>query len=221
MTAILIPALNAAQTIGVLLDRIRAQGGRERVIVVDDGSGDDTSEIAREKGAIVLRHDKNKGKGAALKTGFHHVLSSSECDAVLTMDADLQHDPVEIPNFVAERSRSDADFVIGYRRRMGSGMPFHRILSNSITSALVSAKTGVEVRDSQSGYRLITRRVLTSIDVESDGYEAETEMLIKVARKGFRFGFVPIATIYAGAGSHMTHWRTTYQFLRVLLREYE
>jgi glycosyltransferase involved in cell wall biosynthesis len=144
-----------------------------------------------------------------------------ECDAVITMDADLQHDPVEIPHFVAERSRCNADFVIGYRKRLGSGMPIHRIMSNTITTALVWAKTGVKVRDSQSGYRLITRRVLSSITVESDGYEAETEILIKAARKGFRFAFIPIATIYGGAKSHMTHWWTTKQFLKVLLKEYE
>jgi hypothetical protein len=137
------------------------------------------------------------------------------------MDADLQHEPVEIPNFIAERSRTNADFVIGVRSRLGSGMPVHRMLSNTITSVLVSVKTGVKVRDSQSGYRLICRNVLSSIVIESDGFEAETEMLIKSARLGFRFAFVPIATIYAGAGSHMTHWHTTKQFLRVLFREYE
>ncbi len=168
-----------------------------------------------------LRHDKNKGKGAALKTGFRHLLYSTKCDSVITMDSDLQHDPAEIPNFVAEWRRSNADLVIGFRKRIGTGMPIHRILSNTITSALVSARTGVKIRDSQSGYRLIAREALFSIDVQSDGYEAETEILIRAARKGFRFSFVPIATIYDGAKSHMTHWQTTRNFLRVLLREYE
>jgi hypothetical protein len=99
-------------------------------------------------------------------------------------------------------------------------MPLERIVSNTITSSLVSARTGVPIKDSQSGFRLIGRNVLSAINLDSDGYEAETELLIKAARKGFRITFVPIATIYGTSRSYMTHWKTTKRFLQVLFKEY-
>jgi glycosyltransferase involved in cell wall biosynthesis len=220
MTAVIIPALNAAQTLGQLLAGLKPFVGTESIVVVDDGSSDDTAAIARAAGAVVLSHGVNRGKGAALRTGFQYVLSSSSHDSVVTMDADLQHDPKDVPKFLSAWRLGDSDLILGYRSKLGGGMPVHRILSNTITSALVSARTGVRIRDSQTGFRLIARSVLSSIEVQADGYEAETEILIKAARKGFRIGGVPIATIYRGAPSHMTHWKTTKRFLQVLLKEY-
>jgi glycosyltransferase involved in cell wall biosynthesis len=221
MTAVLIPALNAAQTLGQLIAGLMPFVGIESVVVVDDGSSDETAAIAKAAGAVVLSHGVNRGKGAALRTGFQYVLSSSRDDSVITMDADLQHDPKDVPTFLSAWHSGNLDLILGHRRKIGSGMPAHRILSNTITSALVSARTGVKIRDSQTGFRLIARRVLSSIEVQADGYEAETEILIKAALKGFRIGSVPIATIYSGAPSHMTHWKTTKRFLRVLLKEYK
>ena len=219
MTAVLIPAFNAAQSLGSLLERIPRNIVERCIVVVDDGSSDDTSRIAADAGAVVIRHEHNRGKGAALRSGFEYVLASTRSDSVLTMDADLQHDPAEISKFLAAWESGGTDLVLGCRR-FGSGMPIHRILSNVITSSLVSARTGVRIRDSQTGFRLIAREVLSSIKLESDGYEAETEFLIKAARRGFRISTVPIATIYGTAPSHMTHWKTTKRFLQVLLREY-
>ncbi|HTY37539.1 MAG TPA: glycosyltransferase family 2 protein, partial [Bacteroidota bacterium] len=170
---------------------------------------------------VVLRHSTNRGKGAALRTGIEHVLGNEGFDSAITMDADMQHDPNDLPAFIEAWSAQKADILLGCRQRFGRGMPLHRILSNTITSALVSAKTGVKIPDSQTGYRMIGRRVLESVQFVSDGYEAETEFLLKAARRGCRISSVPIATIYTGATSHMTHWRTTWRFLQVLLREYE
>lgn len=220
MTVVLIPALNAAQTLGQLLAGLQPHFAVESIVVVDDGSTDETAAIAKAAGAVVLSHGVNRGKGAALRTGFKYVLATAGQDSVITMDADLQHDPKDVPKFLTAWQSGDSDLILGYRRRMGSGMPFHRVLSNTITSALVSARTGVRIRDSQTGFRLIARSVLSSIEVQADGYEAETEILIKAARRGFRIAGVPIATIYNGAPSHMTHWKTTKRFLQVLLREY-
>jgi glycosyltransferase involved in cell wall biosynthesis len=220
MTGVLIPALNAAQTLGQLLGDLHPFVGVEQVVVVDDGSSDATASIAKAASAVVLSHAVNRGKGAALRTGFNYVLSSTQFDSVITMDADLQHDPKDVPKFLSAWESGDSDLILGYRRKIGTGMPVHRILSNAITSALVTARTGVRIRDSQAGFRLIGRSVLSSIEFKADGYEAETEILLKAARKGFRIGHVPIATIYKGAPSHMTHWRTTKNFLQVLFREY-
>jgi hypothetical protein len=99
-------------------------------------------------------------------------------------------------------------------------MPLSRIVSNSLTSFLVTARTGISIPDSQCGYRLIGREVLESVVVDAEGYEAETELLIKAAAHGFRIGWVPVNTIYRGEKSHMTHWTTTKQFIRTLLKEY-
>jgi len=221
MTAVLIPALNAAQTLGQLLAGLKQIVGIESVVVVDDGSSDETVAVAKAEGAVVISHGANRGKGAALRTGFQYILSATSHDSVITIDADLQHDPKDVPKFLSAWQMGNLDLVLGCRRRLGSGMPLHRVLSNTITSALVSARTRVKIRDSQTGFRLIARRILSSIEVEADGYEAETEILIKAAMKGFRIGSVPIATIYGGAPSHMTHWKTTKRFLQVLFREYK
>ena len=220
MTGVLIPAFDAAHTLGRLLDDLQPLVAVDNIVVVDDGSTDQTSVTAKHAGAVVLSHAVNKGKGAALRTGFQYILSSTKYDSIITMDADLQHDPKDVPKFLTAWQLGKSDLIVGYRKRLGSGMPVHRILSNAITSALVSARTGVRIRDSQSGFRMIGRDVLSSIEVQSDGYEAETEFLIKAARKGFRISGVPIATIYSGAPSHMTHWKTTKRFLQVLLKEY-
>ncbi|MCX6135622.1 MAG: glycosyltransferase family 2 protein [Ignavibacteriales bacterium] len=221
MTAVIIPAFNAEKSMSSLLSGIRKYVGSDAIVVVDDGSSDGTAAAGRDNGVVVISHAVNRGKGAALRTGIEHILASPRYDSVITMDADLQHDPEDIPKFLAAWQARDGDLILGSRGRFGSGMPAHRVLSNTITSALVSARTGVRIRDSQTGFRLISRQVLVAVKVDSDGYEAETEILIKAARKGFRISSVPIETIYAGAPSHMTHWKTTKNFLHVLLREYE
>jgi len=218
--AVLIPAYNAAHSLPDLLRMIEREGWKDEVIVVDDGSTDDTGERAREFGATVIRHKRNRGKGAALSTGFRLILETKKVSAVVTIDADLQHDTQDLSTFVNARRRTGANIVLGRRKRVGSGMPFSRVLSNCITSFLVSARTGISIPDSQCGYRLIGREVLESVDVESEGYEAETELLIRAAARGFRISWVPVNTVYRGETSHMTHWKTTRRFIKTLFKEY-
>ncbi|MEX2116870.1 MAG: glycosyltransferase family 2 protein [Bacteroidota bacterium] len=218
--AVLIPAYNAAKTLPDVLRMISSGGWKAEVVVVDDGSTDDTGKKARELGARVIRHERNLGKGAALSTGFRSILGMAKVSAVVTVDADLQHDIRDLGKFIDARIKTGANIVLGRRKRVGSGMPLSRILSNSITSFLVTARTGVSIPDSQCGYRLIGREVLENVDVESDGYEAETELLIRAAARGFRIAWVPVNTVYRGESSHMTHWKTTSRFIRTLFKEY-
>jgi glycosyltransferase involved in cell wall biosynthesis len=141
-------------------------------------------------------------------------------DFVLTMDADLQHVPEDIPNFIAVQKETEADMVIGCRQRTGTHMPIHRRISNAITSKLVGIRTGIRIQDSQCGFRLIRRKVLEDVSAVLPGYEAETEFLIKAAKRGYRIAWAPVQTVYGKEKSYMTHWKTTVNFLKVLLKEY-
>jgi glycosyltransferase involved in cell wall biosynthesis len=219
-TSVLIPAYNAGTFLEELVSRLRRSIGDIQMVVIDDGSTDNTTEIARLIGVTVLQHDKNCGKGAALQTGFDFLKKQADVEFILTLDADLQHQPEDIQKFFSTQQQTDADIVIGWRERAGTKMPVHRILSNTITSALVSLKTGRKIKDSQCGFRLIRKTVLENIQLESRGYEAETELLIKAAQLKYKIEFVPVHTVYASEKSYMTHWATTMKFIKVLLRKY-
>jgi glycosyltransferase involved in cell wall biosynthesis len=217
---VLIPAYNAGTSLEELVTRLHHSIGDTKIIVVDDGSTDNTAKIARLNGATVLQHEKNRGKGAALRTGFDFLKKMTDVKFILALDADLQHQPEDIKKFFSTQQSTDADIVIGWRKRAGTKMPIHRILSNTLTSALVSLKTGMKIKDSQCGFRLIRKSVLENIQLETDGYEAETEFLIKAALLKFKIEFVPIITLYGGEKSYMTHWETTMNFIKVILRKY-
>ncbi|HAP34644.1 MAG TPA: glycosyltransferase family 2 protein [Bacteroidetes bacterium] len=217
--AVIIPAYNAADSLPVLLERTKAVLSQENIFIVNDGSRDATKEIAEKYNVNVISHAANFGKGAALQTGFDSVLKKS-FDAVITMDADLQHCPEDIPRFIEMYARTKCDVIIGSRLHNKQGMPIHRILSNTITTGLVRMRTGAAIADSQSGFRFIARKVIEQIRLESTGFEAETEFLIKAAACGATFGSIPIETIYAGEKSNMTHLQTTVNFIKVLFRRF-
>lgn len=217
--AVLIPSYNASATLPALLERTLAHVTPHQIVVVNDGSNDTTAMDAGRYNVVVLSHAQNRGKGAALQTGFDYILRNNFA-AVITMDADLQHEPEMIPSFVELYATGHHDVIIGTRLHTMAAMPIHRFLSNTITSSLVRLRTGAAIRDSQSGYRFISRTVLERVKLHSVGFEAETEFLIKAAACGSSFGSLPIKTIYAGEKSHMTHLRTTLQFIKVLLKRY-
>ena len=219
--AVLIPALNAENSLAELVSRLRKAIGDVKIIVVDDGSTDRTKEVAASSGAAVLRHEENRGKGAALQTGFDFLNTQAGIEFILTMDADLQHQPEDVPKFLLAQQKTNADIVIGWRKRIGTRMPMHRILSNTVTSAMVGMRSGVKIKDSQCGFRFIRRSVIERVRLGSTGYEAETEFLIKAARRGFKIEFVPVQTIYGKEKSYMTHWATTMNFIKVIFRKYE
>lgn len=217
---VIIPAYNAEGTVAPLIRRIEKYVDPENIFVINDGSTDATAAIAGDEGVHVVSLEKNSGKGAALAKGFAVVAGNPHIENVMTIDADLQHPPERIPDFVEMKEKTGADIVIGSRRRSGTTMPLHRRCSNIITSALVSARAGTSIPDSQCGFRLIARHVLLTVSTEAPGYEAETEFLIRAAKKGFRIESVPIETVYNGERSHMTNMTTTVRFVRTLFRDF-
>ncbi len=187
------------------------------VIVVDDGSTDGTGKIARESGAIVLQHPRNLGKGAALRTGFNYAIDQP-CEAIVTLDGDLQHNPHSIPRFL-EKLNEGFDVVVGSRySTQTEEMPFMRKLSNLITTQALRVFFKVPVTDSQSGYRAFKRQVLETIQVRDDGFSAETEILIDAKRAGFEISEVPIATSYGDEESKIRAHRDISRWLLTLSR---
>ncbi|HQT91739.1 MAG TPA: glycosyltransferase family 2 protein [Candidatus Kryptobacter bacterium] len=191
--AVIIPAYNAAATIGELISGVSRVVSRENIFVVDDGSNDETKFIARDLGVWVLRHVVRRGKGSALRDGVMKALGLNY-ELIITMDSDLQHDPTEMPNFIA--AAAHLDIVVGKRNISTDVMPFHRVISNTLTTRMISSRTGVTIEDSQCGYRLYRARVLRAIDSRCRHFDYESDMLLKAVIEGYRVGFVPIKTIY-------------------------
>jgi len=196
---ILIPAYNESKRLKDLLPELKKFN--LDIVVVDDGSCDDTGTVAGEAGVIVLRHERNLGKGEALQTGFNFVLRSSGkgYDAVITMDADLQHDAQHIPDFIKVYQSGDFDIILGDRMTEKNGtvsMPWLRFWTNKITSRIISSLTGCSMKDTQSGFRLIRRKVLEEVKLSTSKFDTESELLIKALAKGFKVGSIPIRTIY-------------------------
>jgi len=187
------------------------------VLVVDDGSPDRTAEEARAADAVVLRQEPNQGKGAALLRGFDYALENGY-DAVVTLDADGQHDPAAIPAMIAEL-KAGADIVIGARKKNPLVMPPQRIFSNAWTSVTLTALTGALVRDSQSGYRAIRAKVLRAVPLTTTKYDLESEQLVRAARRGFRITHVTVPTIYGTEKSKINVPRDMFLFYRVVFRD--
>ncbi len=211
MILAVIPAHDEGPRIGAVVRRAAAH---LPVLVVDDGSTDDTAAEAEAAGAAVIVQRSNQGKGAALRAGFRMAIAAGS-EAVVTLDADGQHDPDEIPAFLAAHNASHADLVIG--RRDFRRMPPIRRLSNELGSRAFSWAVGRSIPDNQSGYRLISRRLAERL-IESDepGFEFEVEMISTCIRARYGLTWVSIRTIYAGEPSHIKPWRHFTSFVRIL-----
>ena len=178
-----------------------------QVVVVDDGSTDATAALAEAAGARVVRLGRNEGKGTAVRAGLSYVLAT-DATHVLFMDGDGQHRPEEIPALM-RAAESGAAMVVGERVFVRSAMPASRYWANVIGSWALATLMGVDLRDTQSGFRLVRTDVLRSLDLEARGYEFETELVVKLARRGARIARVPIAAVYAGETSKLRPVRDT------------
>jgi glycosyltransferase involved in cell wall biosynthesis len=216
---VLITAYNEQDTIGNIIQEIIKI--IDDVIVVDDGSLDETVRIARQSGAKVILHHKNQGKGAALKTGFNYAKSHGY-DGVITMDGDGQHLPSELNHFLSILIDRDPDIILGNRMENTQGMPFHRLLTNIFTSKIISRRAHQLIKDSQCGYRYISTKVLSSIILETRRFDSENELLMRASWNGFKIEHVPISTVYfKKRESRIKPVRDTWRFLLMIIRSYK
>jgi len=207
----LIPAYNAEPFVG---DVIRVAREHVPVIAVNDGSKDGTLDALRASGATVIDQQPNQGKGAALKRGYRAAMDSGAA-AVIQLDADGQHDPAEIPGFLRKFRETRADLIIG--ERQFDQMPFVRRMSNTVGRAAFSWAMGRKINDNQSGYRLLSRRLMDAVLASDEsGYEFEMDQIVIAVKRGWRIEGVPIRTIYGDEISNIRPLQHVVHFFRMV-----
>jgi len=217
-TCVIIPTYNESKAIGGIVREIISKRKFD-VVVVDDGSSDKTGKIASDNGAVVIYNKTNLGKGFALKQGFKYALDNGY-EAVITMDGDGQHHHEDIDNFINASLDEDVAIVVGNRMLEMKNMPFVRKITNKVMSSVISLACKQAIPDSQCGFRLIKREVLENIDLKTDKYEIESELLIKAAKLNHKIKSVNIRTIYTGQKSQINPFVDTFRFIRFILKEY-
>jgi len=205
-----IPAFQAEPSVGDIVRRTRHHIAD--VLVIDDGSLDRTAAVARDAGAEVKSLTPNRGKGIALRTAFE-VLFSRGFDAVITLDADAQHLPEEIPRLI-EVGECGADLVLGTRAHLFAEMGSVRRMSNRLSSRAISLAAGRPLTDVQTGFRLYTRHLIEATGFPGSRFEAESAVVVRAARAGFRIGSVPVRLGFAD-GRTTSHFRPLVDSLRI------
>lgn len=200
---IVIPAFNAAQTLGAVLVEVVLHG--LPVLVVNDGSADDTAAVAAGHPVTVLSHPLNRGKGAALKSGFTWAIDHG-FSGVITLDADGQHDPTAIPRLLSVATEQGHGILLASRYQQFQQMAGLRKHWNRFGAWCMRARTGFAIDDSQSGFRYYGADLLRAITLDKDGYDLEMEILVKAWRAGFSIGSLPIAARVAD-GRATSHYR--------------
>jgi glycosyltransferase involved in cell wall biosynthesis len=212
---VIIPAYLEEKHIGDVVRRTRAQ--LDRVLVIDDGSSDQTADHARDAGAEVVVHRQNRGKGEAIKTGLRYWLDK-QLTYVVILDADAQHRPEEIDRFLDAASTSGAKMFIGTRMNDLAAMPLLRRVVNRYMSNTISRICRQQIPDTQCGFRMLHRELIPDLLGGADRFDYETEMLIVASRKGCRIDSVPISTVYSDEVSSIHPVRDTLGFFKLIRR---
>lgn len=208
--AAIIPVLNGAKTITTVVRDTLAQ--LQHVLVVDDGSVDGTGSLAEDAGATVVRHERNRGKGAALKTGFSWAVERG-FDGVITLDADGQHLAREIPKFLRCRAETGADLIIGGRSHLFEHMLPRRRLANRFSAWTIARASGASITDSQSGFRFYSEKAM-ALPLRSDGFDMESEVIVRAGRAGLRLITIPIDLGFVN-GVATSHYKPVKDTLRI------
>jgi glycosyltransferase involved in cell wall biosynthesis len=215
-TAAVIPAYQDEKHIGDIVRRTREQ--LDHVLVVDDGSSDQTGQRARDAGAEVIVHNQNRGKGDAIKTGLERCLDREDTWVIL-LDSDGQHLPEEIDRFLkAAASATRPTFFLGNRMSNASAMPFIRRVVNRYMSKRISQVCGQQIPDTQCGFRMLDRHLIPELLGGGDRFDYDTEVLIIASRKGYHIESVPITTVYSDQVSKIRPLRDAIRFLKLMWR---
>lgn len=213
--AVLVPVFNEARHLGVFLDRLKAQG--IFALVVDDGSRDDSGNVARAKGFEVLALGANRGKGGALRAGFAELIRRG-FEWIVILDGDGQHRPEEIPLFLEKASADGHGVLNGSRLANPAGMPAVRLLTNRFMSWIIGSLARQRIEDTQCGYKMLSRAFLKQAVLKSDRFEIESEILLEAGRLGFAIASVPIMSVYGEEKSHIRPARDTLRFIRFVIK---
>lgn len=220
--AVIIPAYNAANKLPAVIKKIPKVIKKKDIVVVDDGSSDDTYEIAKKLNVTILRHKKNRGYGGAQKTAYNYAKRKGY-EITIMIHADGQHDPKQIPDFIGV-IKNGYDAVTGTRFKsenvVNQGMPLKRFIGNRILTFLIKFVSGLEVSETHNGYRAYSLKTLKSINFNnnSNKFEFDTEILFQIKSKHLKIGEVPIKTVYRDEKSHLNIWTYGSRMLSVILR---
>ena len=218
-TVAVIPAYNAAAHLAQVIDDTAQVLPKSHIIVVDDGSSDNTFDVASSAGVVVEKHSRNQGKGVALRTGITKARDMGMAYAI-TLDADGQHNPAEIPSFIECMARTDADIIVGNRMEDTRDMPAIRRLTNRVTSGFVSLSARTRIPDSQNGYRMIKTDLFGKMTFETKRYDFESEILIKAGRWGAKIVSIPVQTIYGDETSTINPLVDSGRFFRMVFKSF-
>ncbi len=213
---VILPALNAARFLTEVIGDICINLPECRVLVVDDGSTDGTADTARAAGGEVIIHEVNLGKGEALKTGYNWA-REQQLEWVFTMDSDGQHLPGEMQGFIDTADQGGFDVVVGTRMARTEDMPWIRLKTNQFTSWVISRLAGQDIPDSQNGYRLYRTSCFQGLTLRTSRYDSESEILVRMGRRGYRIGSVPITTVYGDETSSINPFVDTGRFFRLVI----
>jgi glycosyltransferase involved in cell wall biosynthesis len=216
-TFVLVPSYKSAFTLKTLLPRIQKLVPSRNICVVDDGSLDGTNLLCKDLGIQCIAHYNNQGKGAALVDGFKFLLRSCGARWIITMDADGQHAIEDVPRFLdSVRQNPSWGMCIGMREKVIHKMPVSRILSNSITSIILSVLAGQRILDCQCGFRIYSKHLLERVICKYTRFEMESEIILRAAYHRFPINFVRVQTLYFNENSHISHVKDTIRWLRAV-----
>jgi glycosyltransferase involved in cell wall biosynthesis len=213
---IVIPAYNAEKTIGGVIKELIGYGFKKsNIIVINDGSKDNTEDVTRSQDVTLVKHEKNMGKGAALRNGFA-AAGQMNLKKVFVIDADAQHRVSETNAFL--KLNGHYDMIIGERTDILSAMPLDRMVTNRTVNLVVSLLSGVRTTDVQCGFRYVDLKIFDKVQLRTNNYQTESEMVIRAARNKYKIGFVPVTTIYAGEKSYINPLLDTWRFINMAVR---
>ncbi len=213
---VVIPVLNEARSVGKIVKLLKEKN--LDVLVIDDGSTDESGDIARQNGANVITHDHKSGKGTSLREGFDYALTNGY-EGIVTLDGDGQHEVHDIDAFICLAKEKNPTLIIGNRMNNVKDMPFVRLATNRFMSWLISLAAKTKIADTQCGYRYIKAQDLKKMDLCCRDFEIETEMILKCAKKGMSILSIPIKTIYGQEESKINPAKDTIRFFSYFLKE--